>query len=125
MANPNIITAVYIYGKTALATPDTNNDVNVLANSDSSNKVLKINSIQVSNIRTDSTSADCTIAINSVADGSGTSHYLKFEKSIAGGESLVVVDRATAFYLEENRSIIVNSSEMNSLSFIIGYEEII
>jgi len=124
MANPNIITAVYIYGKTAYSTPSAATPATILSNAESSNKVLKINSILVSNFRTDSTSADCTVAINVTVDGSSTTHYLKFETPIAGGESLTVSDRSTAFYLEENCTITVTSSESSSLSFMVGYEEI-
>jgi hypothetical protein len=124
MANPNIITAVYIYGKTAYSTPGAATPVTVLSNAENSNKVLKINSILVSNIRTDSTSADCTVAIVDSSGSSPTTHYIKFDRPVAAGESLVVIDRSTAFYLEENRTISITSSQTDSLSFIVGYEEI-
>ncbi len=75
MAAPNIVNVSTITGKTTYAALTTTLTTVLLANSASSGKVFKINSIMISNV--DGTSAaDVTIDINTAAAGSGTSYAL-------------------------------------------------
>lgn len=123
MAAPNIVSVATITGKTAYATP-ANTTANVLlANSASSNKVFKINMITVANV--DGTSNfDATVAINTAAAGSGTSYPLANTITVPADSTLIVVDKSTAFYLEEDKSIVVTSSTASKLSYVVSYEEI-
>ena len=123
MAAPNIVAVTTIYGKTAYLTPsDTSANV-LLANAASSGKVLKINQIVAANV--DGTNAvDCSVAINTAAAGSGTSYPIVSTVSVPADASLIVTDKTTAIYLEEDKSIVVTSGTASKIAYTISYEEI-
>tara|TARA_R110000803_G_scaffold14711_3_gene40878 strand:+ start:806 stop:1186 length:381 start_codon:yes stop_codon:yes gene_type:complete len=123
MANPNIVAVTSIYGKTAYLTP-ANTTANVLlANAASSGTVLKINQIVAANV--DGTNAvDVTVAINTAAAGSGTSYPVVSTVSVPADASLIVADKTTAIYLEEDKSVMVTSGTASKISYTISYEVI-
>lgn len=123
MAAPNIVNVTTIYGKTAYLTP-ANTTANVLlANAASSGKVFKINQIVAANV--DGTNAvDVTVSINSAAAGSGTNYQIASTVSVPADASLIVVDKTTGFYLEEDKSIVVVSGTASKIAFTVSYEEI-
>lgn len=123
MAAPNIVNVSAIYGKTTYLTP-ANTTANVLlANSAASGKVFKINQIVAANV--DGTNAvDVTVAINSAAAGSGTSYAIASTISVPADASLIVADKSTAIYLEEDKSIVVTSGTASKITYTISYEEI-
>ena len=123
MAAPNIVSVTTIYGKTAYLTPsDTSANV-LLANSASSGKVLKINQIVAANV--DGTNAvDVSVAVNTAAAGSGTSYPIVSTVAVPADASLIVVDKTTAIYLEEDKSIVVTSGTADKIAYTISYEEI-
>lgn len=123
MAAPNIVNVTTITAKTAYITPSNTTANVLLANAASSGKVFKINMIQAANV--DGTSAyDATVAINSAAAGSGTSYPLISTVTVPADASLIVVDKSTSFYLEEDKSILVTSSTASKITYIVSYEEI-
>lgn len=123
MAAPNIVNVATITAKTTYLTP-ANTSANVLlANAASSNKVFKINMIVATNV--DGTSAvDTTVAINSTAAGNGTSYALASTISVPADATLIVIDKSTSFYLEEDKSILVTSGTSSKITYIVSYEEI-
>jgi hypothetical protein len=123
MAAPNIVNVTTIFGKTAHLTP-ANTTANVLlANAASSGKVLKVNQIVAANV--DGTNAvDITVAINSAAAGSGTSYPIASTVSVPADASLIVTDKSTGFYLEEDKSIVVTSGTASKIAYTVSYEEI-
>ncbi len=123
MAAPNIVNVTTITGKTTYLTP-ANTTANVLlANAASSNKVLKINMISAANV--DGTAAaDATVAINSNAAGSGTSYPLASTVTVPADATLVIIDKSSSFYLEEDKSILVTASAASDITFVVSYEEI-
>lgn len=123
MTAPNIVNVTTIYGKTGYITP-TDTAANILlANPASSGKVLKINQIVAANI--DGTNAvDVTVEINTAAAGSGTSFAVVSTVSVPADATLIVTDKTTAIYLEEDKSILVTSGTANKISYTISYEEI-
>lgn len=123
MAAPNIVNVTTITAKSAYLTP-TNTTANVLlANAAGSGKVMKINLIMAANI--DGTAAvDTTVANNTAADGSGTSYPIASTISVPADASLIVSDKSTAFYLEEDRSIVVTSGTASKIAYTVSYEEI-
>jgi hypothetical protein len=123
MANPNIVNVSDIRGKTTYAALTTTLTTSLLSNTSASNKVLKINSILISNI--DGTnSADVTISINTLANGSGTSYKLASTIPVPADASLQLIDKSSSFYLEEDKSILGGASANGDLEVIISYEEI-
>ena len=123
MANPNIVAVTSILGKTAYITP-ANTSANVLlANAASSGTVLKINQIVAANI--DGTSAvDTTVAVNTAAGGGGTSYPIVSTVSVPADASIIVTDKTTAIYLEEDKAIVVTSGTASKIAYTISYEVI-
>lgn len=121
MANPNIVNVTSILGKTAYLTPsDTAANV-LLANAAASGNVLKINQIVAANV--DGTSAvDTTVAVNTAAAGSGTSYPIVSTVSVPADASIIVTDKTTAIYLEEDKSIVVTSGTASKIAYTISYE---
>lgn len=123
MANPNIVNVTTIYGKTAYTQPNNTTANVLLANTSASGLVLKINQIVAANV--DGTNAvDVTVSINDAAAGSGTSFPVVSTVSVPADASLIVTDKTTAIYLEEDKSIVVTSGTANKISYTISYEEI-
>jgi hypothetical protein len=123
MAAPNIVNITTITGKTTYLTPSNTTANVLLANAASSGKVFKINMIIATNV--DGTSAvDTTIAINSNAAGSGTSYALASTISVPADAALIVTDKSMAFYLEEDKSVVVTSGTSSKITYTISYEEI-
>lgn len=123
MAAPNMANVSSIIGKTAYLTPANTTENVILANAASSGKVLKINSITAANLDT-TNSYTATVGVNSVAAGSGTTYKITSEITVPFSATLIVTDKSTAFYLEEDKSIIVRSSTASKITYIVGYEEI-
>lgn len=123
MAAPNIVNVNTITGKTAHLTP-ANTTANVLlANAASSGKVFKINMVMAANV--DGAAAfDATISVNTLASGAGTSYPLIATASVPADASLIVSDKSTSFYLEEDKSIVVTSSTASKIAYTVSYEEI-
>ena len=123
MAAPNIVNVTTIYGKTAYLTPSNTSANILLANPASSGLVLKVDMIVATNIDGASTYA-ATVAINSKADGSGTSYSLASTIDVPNDAALIVTDKSTSFYLEEDKSIVVTSSTASKITYTVSYEQI-
>ena len=117
MANPNIVNVTSIYGKTIGAALDTTTSTQLLACA--SNKLLKINSIIVSNID-GSSASDVTI---SFYDGSSTWHIAS-TIGVPAKSTLVVVGKDSPIYLEESDQIRGGASANSDAVVTISYEEL-
>lgn len=123
MAAPNIVNVSTITGKSATVALTTTSQTTLVSNAGSSGKVFKINMIQVANV--DGTNAaDITIDVHSAASGGGTAYSFVSTVSVPADASLVVLDKNTAIYLEEDRSITATAGTANDLEIIVSYEEI-
>jgi hypothetical protein len=123
MAAPNIVNVATITGKTTYAALTTTLTAVLLANSASSGKVFKINSIMVSNV--DGTnSATVSLDINTAAAGSGTSYAFANTITVPADATLSIIDKTNSFYLEEDKSILGGASANSDLEIVISYEEI-
>jgi len=123
MANPNILNVTTILGKSAVVNLTTTNATLVVENPAASNKVFKINSLVVSNV--DGTNAaDITISYYSEDNIGGTATQIVSTVSVPADASLVVIDKNTSIYLEEDRSIGATAGSANDLKVVISYEEI-
>jgi hypothetical protein len=123
MAAPNIVNVTSIVGKTVVADLTTTSATSVLSNAASSNLVLKINSLIVSNVDA-SASAAITINLYSAAALGGTATQIANTITIPARTSLIVIDKNSSIYLEENRSIGATASIANDLKVVCSYEEI-
>lgn len=123
MTAPNIVNVSAITGKTDLIALSTTAQTTLVSNPAASGKVIKINMIQVANV--DGTNAcDVTVDLHSAAAGGGTAYSLVSTISVPADASLVALDKSTAVYLEEDRSITVTAGTANDLEVIVSYEEI-
>jgi hypothetical protein len=123
MAAPNIVNVTTITGKTAQVALTTSAQ-SLLSNASGSGKVMKVNSILIANI--DGTnSADVTCRLYSAAALGGTPMD-NFASAIpvAAKSRLDLLDKNTAIYLEEDKSIGALASANSDLVALISYEEI-
>lgn len=123
MSAPNILNVTSIYGKTAYVALSSTSATTVVSNTASSGKVFKINTIIVSNV--DGTNAaDISINLYSQDDIGGTAYAIAKTISVPADASLVVIDKASAIYLEEDKSIGATAGAADDLVVICSYEEI-
>lgn len=123
MSAPNIVNVSTIIGKTSKTALTSTSATTLVSNAASSNKVFKINMIQVANV--DGTNAcDVTVDVHSAASGGGTAYSLASTISVPADASLVVLDKNTALYLEENTSITATAGTASDLEVLVSYEEI-
>jgi hypothetical protein len=123
MAAPNIVNVTTITGKTDQINLTTTSATAVVSNAAASGKVFKINSLIVSNV--DGTSAaDITVAVYSEDDIGGTATELVSTVSVPADATLVVIDKNTSLYLEEDMSIGATAGTANDLKVVVSYEEI-
>jgi len=123
MAAPNIVNVTTIIGKTSYLNLGDTNDTVLVSNAASSGKVYKINSIIVSNDDGVDT-ANITVALHNAAAGGGSGFKLAHTIDVVADSTLVVLDKASSIYLEEDHSIVVTASAASDLDVICSYEEI-
>lgn len=123
MAAPNIVNVTTITGKTNVVDLTTTNATLVVENTAGSNKVFKINSLVVSNV--DGTNAaDITVSLYSEDNIGGTATEIVSTVSVPADASLVVIDKNTSIYLEEDKSIGATAGSASDLKVVCSYEEI-
>lgn len=123
MANPNIVNVTAIYGKTAVANLTSANATLIVENTTGSNKVYKINSLIVSNVDGE-TNTPVTVSLYSAANIGGNATEIVSTALVPADASLVVIDKNSSIYLEEDRSIGATAGTANDLKVICSYEEI-
>jgi hypothetical protein len=123
MTAPNIVNVTSIIGKSAVVDLTTTNATLVVENAAASGKVFKIESLIISNV--DGTNAaDITVSLYSEDNIGGTATEIVSTVSVPADASLVVIDRNTSIYLEEDRSIGATAGSASDLKVVVSYEEI-
>jgi len=123
VAAPNIVNVATITGKTVVVDLTSTSATSVVSNAASSNKVFKINSLIVANV--DGTNnADITINLYSAAAIGGTATQICSTVTVPADSSLIVIDKTSGIYLEEDKSIGAIAGAANDLKVICSYEEI-
>ena len=121
MTTPNLLNLTSITGTNAELTP-ANTTANVLiANAIGSNQLLKVNQVVASNVNGAAT-VNATLAINSLASGAGTSYPIASAVPVPISASLIIVDKTTTVYLNENQSLVVQSGTASGISYTASYE---
>jgi len=130
MAAPNLLALTTGTGKTTYYTPSGTSAVVLLANTSGSGKVYKVNYILATNVN-GSAAVDTTVSIytnGGVAQGSapsgGTAYPIASTIAVPADAALIVVDKTTAIYLEEDRSISITSGTANGITYSVSYEEL-
>lgn len=123
MANPNIVNVTSILGDNSSTSLTSTSATSIVSNAASSGKVLKINTLIVSNV--DGTNAcDITINKHSAAALGGTAFAIASTVSVPADASLIVVDKTTSIYLKENESIGATAGTANDLIVTCSWEDI-
>jgi len=123
MAAPNIVNVSAIYGKVVTADLTSTSAISVLSNAASSGKVFKIDSLVVANIDT-ANAVNITVNHYSAAALGGTATPIASTISIPPASSLIVIDKTTMIYLEENMSIGAVAGTSSKLKVVCSYEDI-
>lgn len=121
MANPNIVGVTSIYGKSISVGINTTALVGILTNTNNSNRVFKINTVRATNVDGVS-SVDISVGFSTV--GAATTQFLARTITVPADAALVVVDKTSSFYLEENQQIVTQASASGDADMFISYEEI-
>jgi len=119
MAAPNIVNVTSIFGKTVGSTLNTSTTTNILGCP--SNKVLKINTIFVSNI---DGSNDATVTCFFFDNSASSNRSIATTVNVPADSTLVLLDKNTSIYLEESDQIRAGASSNSDLTMVISYEEI-
>jgi len=123
MTAPNIVGVTTITGKTAAFSLADTSATTILNNAANSGKVFKVNTIIVAN-DDGSSSADITVHYYPQDDAGGTGIQIANTIAVAADSTLVLIDKASSFYLEEDRSLTATASAGGDLNVILSYEEI-
>lgn len=130
MAAPNLLGLTTGTGKTTYYTPSGTTAVVLLTNASGSGTVLKINQIVAANVN-GSSAVDTTVSIytnGSVAQGSapsgGTAYPIASTIAVPADASLIISDKTTQIYLEENTCISVTSGTASGITYTVSYEEL-
>lgn len=123
MAAPNVVNVATITGKTAVVDLSTTNATLVVENPASSGKVFKINSLYVANVD-GSAAADVTVSLYSEDNIGGTATEICKTVVVPADATLIVIDKNSSIYLEEDKSIGATASAASDLKIVCSYEEI-
>tara|TARA_A100001234_G_C12581218_1_gene366181 strand:- start:735 stop:1103 length:369 start_codon:yes stop_codon:yes gene_type:complete len=119
MAAPNVVGVTSIYGRTVGAALGTTTTTNLLTCA--SNKLLKVNTILVSNV--DGSNA-ATVTVSFHDSSASTSYKIANVINVPAGTSIAVLGKDTPIYLEESDEIRGGASAASDLEIIISYEEL-
>ena len=120
MAAPNVVNVTSIYGKTVGAALGTSTG-DILVNTASSGKLLKLNSIIVANIDGNN-SADVTVYFYDLS--ATTPFHIAKTVTVPSQSTLVVLGKDAPIYLEEGDKIMGLASAAGDLEIIVSYEEL-
>lgn len=122
MANPNIVNVTDIRGKTATLAVTTSAQ-SIVNNAAASGKVFKVNSLYVTNVN-GSTDQEVTVNLYSEDDIGGTATAFASTITVPADATLIVIDKNSSIYLEEDKSIGLLAGGNSDLVAIVSYEEI-
>lgn len=117
MAAPNIASLTTIRGKTAVQAVAASATA-IVTNSAASGKVLKVNALYVSNITTATKWVSVDVYRSSVA------YRLCKEVAVPLGATLVVIEKDSPIYLEEEDSLRVTGEAASVLEAVASYEDL-
>jgi hypothetical protein len=123
MATPNIVGVTTIAGRTAPFSLSDTSVTTLITNPAASGKSIKVNMINVANDH-GTASADISIFYHGASGGGGTAYKIASTVAVPADSALVVVDKASSFYLEEDRSLTAQASAAGYLDVVVSYEEI-
>ena len=124
MAAPNIVGPTTITAKTATLRGVTGATGTVVVNNAAaSGKAIQVVSLYAANI--DGTNAaDVTFKLHDQDDGAGNGTAIASTVSVPADATVVVVDKNSPVWLEEDRSIVVTPSASDDIEVVCSYLEL-
>ena len=129
MASPNIVGVTAIRAYTSQFTPSTTSatlwstsngaSLNIVPATDVVHKIGFLSAANVTNA-----AATITVAVNSAANGSGTSTRLVYQVVVPAGATLVILDKVTPIYLTDTQSLVVTSGTASAIELVAAFEAI-
>jgi hypothetical protein len=116
MAAPNMANLATITGRTAVQAVSTT-PTDIISNGGSSNAVVKINGLIVSNVN-----GTTAATVNASVFRSSTEFKVAHLISVPAGATLVLLDKTTSLYLEEGDSLRLTASANSFLHAVSSYE---
>ena len=124
MAAPNVVNVALINANSNTQILSTTSEIALLSNPSSSGKVYKVNTILVANQEVNANAVNVSVNVWSQAALAGTGFPIAKAISIPGNASLIVIDKSTAFYLQENQSVGIKAGTANGVSVLCSWVEI-
>lgn len=118
MASPNILGLSTISAKTQGVGIETTSTVGILTAS--ADKVIKINTFRVTNNSSSSSTSFNVFYKDSLNNNIGIASNF----SIPVGGTVIIIDKDSSTYVEENCSINVSVADTTRLSVLVSYEEL-
>lgn len=118
MASPNILGLSTITAKTQGVGIETTSSVGILTAS--ANKVIKINTFRVTNNSNSSSTNFNVFYTDALSNNIGIASNF----TIPIGGTVIIIDKDSSTYLEENCSISVSVASTTRLSVLVSYEEL-
>ena len=123
MAIKNLTATTTTYGRTAYVALSSTNATAIVSNPAASSKCFRVTTLIASNV--DGVNpCDITVSYYTQDDIGGTAYRVVSTTTIAPDSSLIVIDRDTIIYLEEDRSIGATASAADDIEILCSYEEI-
>lgn len=121
MAAPNLAALTTITGAADAFGLTSTSAVVVLNCSAGASEVRKLNTLICAN--DDGTnSVDVTVSYHTGDDGGGTAFAIASTVAIPADSSVVIIDKESYVYLEEDTSITVAASAVNDVDVLVSYE---
>lgn len=123
MAAPNLINANTIVGRTSSSNLTTTAVTTVLNNPASSGKVLKVNTLNLTNYNTAAIAVSVFYSNGANTTGAANGSIVG-GVSVPGNSTLNVIDKTSQYYLEENSSFGAFAGTGNYINVTVSYEDI-
>lgn len=121
MAAPNLANTSTILARQTAVGLNTTAYVGVVTNSADSGKVLKIDNIRITNVQ-GTYATNVTVGWSTV--GSATTFRVASTMPVPADSALIVADKDSGLYLEENQHIIAKADNAEYLEVLVKYEEL-
>ena len=124
MAAPNVVNVALINANSNTQILSTTSEIGLLSNPASSGKVYKVNTIIAANKEVNQNAVNVSVNVWSAAALAGTAFPIAQFISVPGSASLIIIDKSTSFYLQENQSIGIKGGVANGISVLCSWDEI-
>lgn len=119
MAAPNMINFNFMTGNTAVQAVGTSATA-IVSNAAASGRVIRVNSLVVSNVDTSGNPADITVDVFR----SSVAYRVASTITIPGDASMVIISRDNYIYLEEGDTLRCTASATSALQAVCSFENI-